>query len=445
MNKNYLLITILAFPFNLLPTASARNYIVLDFETEATGLSPTSNMGYPLWSLHPTFDNVFGSDNHFEISTNSHSGEHSLKFTYEARNNFCNTCGGKTLKHKKGLDDRDYFVANNGEDLTQEYYPAKLKNSKKPKKGIVTRPAPHAEIGKIIYNKSRGYSQWEITGISKHTTNNDQLSLKLLQPGIGEYKNRKSVFNGGDKTSITRQCGMDGIIGKVNGEFDINRRSDCNNVIVWFGDIKANIQPTGSSIFRRVYLQSTIKNAPTGHKLNYARLLRGGDSKISRGISTIASFHNDKFELHLTGFKKMGGLGRYRPGTNNPKNIHGDLNFENATWYYLEQEYKAETFTIKTHVNAKGKVIIDSYRGNGDGEYRLWFAKSGEESETPVLELKKLHLPPFLGGTGTHMSLWGNIGHHTNSYGNWYMDDIKISTEKIGPVVKADTDTPELQ
>lgn len=414
--------------------ATAKDYLTLDFETDSTGLNPVSGKAYPQWSLPPSFDRVFGTGNLFEVSDDAHSGEHSLKFTYEARNNFCNTCGQKTVSHKKGLNNVDFFVAQSAEDLTQERYPEKLKNPKKPQKGTYRPPGPHASPGKIIYNKSRGFSKWQITSITNDSAENDRLNLKLLQPGVGEFSSKKSVFNSKDKIAITRQCGVDGIIGKRKGKFDISRRNDCNGIITWITGIDPNIQPSGSSIFRRVYLMTDSTNPPSGHKLSYARFLRGGGRDLSREVYTFVSQKTGKNEIHLSGFGKMGGKNYYKPGTGKIDNLPDDMEFRNDVWYYLEQEYKSETYTMKSHVKKNGTVIIDSYTGNGDGEYRLWFARSGEETPVPVLEIKNLHLPPLLGGKGTHMSLWGNIGHHSDSTGSWYMDDIVISSKKIGPI-----------
>jgi hypothetical protein len=108
-----------------------------------------------------------------------------------------------------------------------------------------------------------------------------------------------------------------------------------------------------------------------------------------------------------------GGQPVFAPGNGLP----AALKFKRNTWYYIEQEFKAQ-----------------SEPGALDGEYRLWFYEAGSESATPVLELTGLNLPPVYGGTGQHMSLWGNVHHEKNTYGAWYMDDFVISNTYNGAV-----------
>ena len=115
----------------------------------------------------------------------------------------------------------------------------------------------------------------------------------------------------------------------------------------------------------------------------------------------------------LGGLGDFGGLNDYKPGAGLPEG----LKFERGNWYYVEQEYKSESSV-----------------GASDGAYRLWFAKSGEETTTPLVELTGIPLPPIRGGSGSHMSLWGNFGHDKNTYGAWYIDDLVISNTKIGPL-----------
>lgn len=428
-----LIATLITLHFGAYATnVTAETYIDLNFETTDTGLSPVSSKGYPLWILRPAFDLNIGPGNLFEISsTTSHSGDNSLRFVYEGRNNFCNTCGTTNVIHKKDLNGVDYFVADDGQDLTLEQVPV-LDSAGQPvlnAKGIAqVAQLPHVSPGKILYNKSRGYSQWQVVSVGNNSTRNDKLTLKLLRPGIGAYKDQPSIFNSKDSISIARQCGVDGTIGKVDGKFDLARRSDCNGAINWFGEIYENkpdnqkVQPSGTSIFRRVYLKAEITAAPAGHKLNYMKL---------KGVSLVTVANTEELALTISGLATVGGEMIYKPGTNG---MPDSAKFERGVWYYIEQEYKAETYTTtKVSVDpGDGSVTIDGYSGDGNGEYRLWFAKSGEETDTPALEVKGLSLPPMTGGGGNHMSLFGNEGHHFHTRGSWYMDDIKISNTRIG-------------
>lgn len=421
---------LLLFQISAIKTVSALDYVDLDFETPAKGLLPVSGKAYPLWTLPPAFDENYGAGNQLEISkTSSHSGSYSLRFNYEAKNNFCNTCGTKLVVQKKGVDGVNYVIASSGEDLTRESYPDGT-------------PAPHASLGKHVYNTSRGYSQWEITSISNDSATNDKLSLKLLHSGVGEFADKEQIINTNDKLAVARRCGVDGIIGKSNGEFMVNRRSDCNSSITWFGNIghintADAIQPPGGSLFRRAYLKAELVDPPTGQKLNYARFMRVSkqtDNAIADKfveVVLVADFSlRENLEPHASGFGKIGGLGRYKPGQGMPVN----LQFERGKWYYIEEEYKAETYTIKTTLESDGNITVNSYKGNSNGEYRLWFAESGKESAVPLINIKNLSLPPIIGGKGTHVSLWGNEGHDTHSRGSWYIDDVKISNK--GPIGK---------
>lgn len=419
MNQSIKLITALIYFqfFALAPTAVAAEpvtYFNMDFETQATGFIPVSNQGYPVWELPPRFDTTFGPGNHFNISdTSSHSGSRSLKFTYEARNGICNACGSVLSSHiSQGHSNADYFVSNTGDNLSIADNPLTTRKDDGPK----------AETGKFIYNISDGYSKWKILSVTNENSINDRLNLELVLKGI----NGESTINDADKIAITRHCGVDGIVGKKEGENDISRRSDCNAVIAWFNNVTP--QAPGTSIYRRTYLMSEVVSPIIHQKLNYFRPDRDGTN--SGEIRLLGDLSDQAIsDVHglLAGFKDYGGDGIYRPGLNNG---FDNIIFKRGVWYYVEEEYKAAT--VKTVDPTTGKAT----EYNADGAYRLWFGKSGEEPvfDNPTFELTNITLPPITGGNGTHISFWGNVQHHTHARGSWYIDDVIISNTWNGAV-----------
>ena len=446
-------VIIVLLQLGIVSIASAVDYLELDFESAATGQTPASFTGYPIWFLPPSFDRNYGPGNHFEVvDTTAHSGNNSLRFTYDGRNGFCNTCGTKLVLHKEGLDGADYFVANDGQDLTL-FNELLVDSNGKPilnsKGEQIFTSLPHASPGKMVYNQSQGYAQWEIVSIATENTKNDKLLLKSVRPGIGNFANAKPEINGRDQVSIARQCGVDGSIGIVNGQPSINRRSDCDSVISWLGGITPGIQPSGGSIFRRAYIKTDSVDPPQGQKLNYAFLGRSGATNTTVPITTIPTYaviipvgeyqsDTNRIEPWLVGLGPLGRESRYEPGKGLPDGFH----FEHGEWYYIEQEFKAESYTTTGLVegrdrngNGTDQWTLNGYVGQGDGEYRLWISKSGEEPDknNPTIEETGLALPPITGGQGTHMSLWGNHQHERHSRGVWYMDDIIISDQYIGP------------
>ncbi len=412
--------------FLLLPPAGmASTYFEMDFENG----QPAVQTPHPVWSLPKLFANNYGENNFFHITDEvAHRGRHSLRFDYSARNGYCNTCGFYRTTHKRGLDDVDYFVADDGKDLASKQDERKKPGKKKPRKLARPKPEKHpgkqkkhrqkshgaidkgpaASPGKILYNRDNGYSKWQITAVGDEDGKNDRLELRLLAPGIGA---EKPAFHGGDRIVIARQCDVDGHIGRKVG-----RRSDCNNVITWFAGVTE--QRPGQSLFRRMYLMVDDIDGDIHQKLHYFRA--GG--RRGRNIVLYAdSRHSDAIEPQVSGLKAFGGEAIYRPGKNGlPAGIH----FEPGVWYYLEEEYRAAT-------------LDDSGRKfRHDGVYRLWIAADngkGIDAGPPVLTVTGLDLPPIAGGRGQHISFWGNIQHDSDTRGYWYMDDIKIADRRIGP------------
>ncbi len=446
----------------VLPTSqpSAREFFNLDFEDGQKPPINTPPNANSEWSLTPIFDTVYGPGNHFVVTnTTSHSGNFSLKFTYEGRNGFCNTCGTREYTHKAGLDGVDFFVVDSGIDLTDTEDP----NTTKPDRG------PAAGPGKLVFNKSNGYSKWRVTAVEStvpedpSTFNNDKLLLKLLKPGIN---GEPPQFNGNDAVAIARKCGVDGNFG---GKID--RRSDCDPVIVWFGNVADGSDPAvpaaqspGTSIFRRVYLKQEITSGKIHQKLHYIRPDLTGEYQDE--LRVFADSRRGPLAPQITNFKSLDGPGLIKPGSDflvdltndgidNPtpapnftNNLDPAFEFERSVWYYLEEEYQAATLNPTYNPASDPRSAQydpvafpnpdpndpNTYKYNPDGAFRLWLKKSGQEgliTDPPSIELTAIRLPPILGGAGTHISFWGNIQHSVHTRGSWYIDDIRIADTRI--------------
>ncbi len=401
MKKSYLLITTLLL-IQYTGNASAIDYFVMDFED---GKQPVSTPS-PSWSLPANFAETYGPGNFFNVTNSTaHSGSYSLRFTYEARNGQCNTCGVTTLAHKSDLNNVNYFVADTGQDLT-------------------LADGAAAAVGRIVYNKTNGFSTWEIVSIGNEVATNDKLMLKPLSAGI---TNATAEFNGNDDVQIARQCGVDGTIGGK----DNNRRSDCNIVIHWFENIPVGVQNPGDSIFRRQYLKAEVTSPLIHQKLHYFKPDHGGPN-TKNVIMFADSLNTSELIPVLTGLDKYGAKSLYEPGRNG---VPASLTLERGVWYYIEEQYKAATQDLVTDPTG------NTY--NTDGEYRMWISKSGEEDTvgaTPIIELTNITMPPIRGGGGLHMSFWGNIQHWVHTRGSWYLDDYVISNAKIGKATGGNTD-----
>lgn len=402
----------------LLPIPSISLSATPVYEQNFEGGKPLVNTPDPDWSLTPIFDTLYGPGNTFSVTdSTAHSGLYSLKISYDGRNGFCNNCGTYGAIHKSGLDHADYFLSDTNENLTA------LDNINT----VKINDGPLAKAGRLVFNKTNGFSKWEITAVGSQGAINNKLSVKLLKQGIN---GETPEFNGGDEIAIARQCGVDGHIAN-----DINRRNDCDAAIIWFGDVSPQV--AGTSIFRRMYLKAEITSPLIHQKLHYFR--PGNDTDGNTG--SIVLFADSQTAPHdvqpqLSGFgspnndvypyRDYGGANFYKPGNG----LSAGLEFKRSVWYYIEEQYKAATPSGAT--DTAGRPIY-----NADGEYRLWFAESGKEDTdgaTPILELTNLTMPPIDNiNTGPTVSFWGNIQHWTHLHGNWYMDDVVIATDtKIG-------------
>ncbi len=372
----------------LLPNNSihAATLFEIDFET---GLPSPLDGPNPVWSLPPDIANTSGSGNFFEVISNvAHSGSASLRFDPNGRNGLCNTCGLYSANHDAASAQIDAFIADSGEDLT-----------------LSASNGPAAYAGKFLYNKTQGFSKWTILSVSNKYTVNDKLTVRLLRPGInGEVDG----FHSGDNILIARHCGIDGIFAG-----NVHRRSDCNDVVHQFENTSGT-QAGGQSIFRRIYIRMDMTN-PGSQKIRYwSNNIGGGGTGNKTHSYLVAKGSGDSFPVFpLVNTVKLNSDTSnilFKPGSG----LTSGLEFERGKWYYIEEEFKAE-----------------SSPAAGDGEYRLWFSESGKEGSdgsTPILELTGLFLP-----VADYVTFWGNFQHHSHTTGRIYLDDIKIATDtKIG-------------
>lgn len=375
------------------------------------------------WVLQTNFATAYGPGNFFTVSdTTSHSGNYSLRFLYEARNGVCNGCGGRNVEHINDAEHNDvgYVIDKLGADLTIADNPDFSKADDGTK----------AEPGKFVYNTSHGYSKWKISSVSNQNATNDRINLELTTAGI----NGENTIRNKDIISVTRHCGIDGIVGTLEGQNDISRRNDCNSGIAWFHGISIDPQVPGESIFRRSYFKAEVTSPNFHQKLHYLRPGRennvGGGEVVLFAESTDATAPN--MHMLLTGFRPYGGEGIYRP-TNDTG--FDNMIMERGVWYYIEEEFKAATQDLAT--DSTGETY------NSDGAYRLWFSKSGSEplQANPSFELNNVSLPILKGGAGTQISFWGNNQHHTHSRGSFYIDDVRIADTWGGPVTLDGTNT----
>ncbi|MDH5387411.1 MAG: hypothetical protein OEY06_03050 [Gammaproteobacteria bacterium] len=369
---------IVSLSFLLINNVKASGQVLYETDFEDNQLvTKTPN---PVWSLRldPDIGVIEGPGNFFTLVTgNAHSGTHSLRYNYQARNGFCNGCNGTARIHKTGLayDNVTFFVDSSGADLTQSPI--------------------FAGVGRFIYNKSDGYSKWQITGIQTDTSLNDKLILTRVADGIDGATN---TFNSGDVITVERVCGVDGLVAD-----NIDRRRDCNEAISYlisptFSD---HPQKPGEAIYRRVYLKldasSLVSEAPQLQKVRY------WTDESTSSILLVLHRQVDSMKLGIESLAAFGGPAQ--------DVIIDSVNVVPGVWYYIQEEFKARTAPDKN-----------------DGEYRLWFAEAGQESTTPVYELTGSSLSTVIAP-----SLWGNHQHWEDATGFWYIDDIKFSNVSIGP------------
>jgi hypothetical protein len=356
------------------------------YETDFEDGKLETGIGKPVWSLHldQEIGNTEGIGNFFTVVTgNAHSGTRSLQFNYTGRNAFCNSCGGRIATMAAGSFGTNVFVDAGEANLATDPF--------------------NADNGRFIYNKTDGYSKWEIVGSPvDENASGDRLNLVLDTAGINGATN---TFSPGDTVSIERQCGVDGIVADNK-----DRRRDCNEVINYFVNPNLTTRPQkpGESLYRRVYVKLDISASATLGSLPFAQKLRYWTDDNNKTIYLVVRSTTSTGTI-VPRIESLKGLG----GPDGDV-IFSDIEMIPNTWYYIQEQFKAQTED-----------------GKNDGEYRLWFAKSGEETITPVYEIAGISLSIV-----SRPSMWGNFQHlrpGDDPTTSWYIDDIKISNVSIGP------------
>ncbi len=342
------------------------------------------------WTLRAGFDDINqGVGDIYEIvSFDSHSGGYSLRFNYNGRNGFCNTCGTSKHTQKSGFGNASFFVSDSGEDLTLR------ENSDQ----------AAARSGKRVYNVTDGHTLWEVVSVDNQDATNDKLDLRLIKDGIGN--NTRLNFQSGDQIEVARQC-------EVDGSRSVNKpelRSNCDEAISYFSGVPGT-QQLGQSIYRRFYIKIEAVSVNYQTKLHFLiGKVNGSNKAYYLNLKTSASTFPDYY-LHVE-------LAQFKP--DDPKyfypNVNGELfTFKRGNWYYVEEQFKASDPV-----------------GALNGEYRLWLSEAGQEpvdSSTPIVEVTGFNVPVV-----DKNSLFGNVSSLTHSYGYIYLDDYKIAHDWNGPV-----------
>ena len=363
-------------------STAAEIYLQDDFEDGSFDVGSANPQ--PIW-YWPDNDNTGGPNAWWKISdTSAHASNYSIKLDYLARNGFANHCGIKTTYQKNGYNDT-YLVEFDGKDFTD------------PANGYV---GSGNIVGRYVWDETKNFTKWQVIGVSTTNSPNDTLNLTLIAPGPN-YDETVTIESG-DECKVARECGVDGSICISSGDICLRRRNDCNGHIIYLQGYNNSTFPYGTIIYRRFYLKfsadyirpiSTQKIAYAGTIGIPGNSMWGTCTVLGSGTKALATGN------HL-GWNSYDGY---------------PLPIELEQWYYFEDMHKSE-----------------SALGAGNGEYKAWFAKAGENPGEPKLHLQNITFPP-LGTNIGGMSIWGNKQTYEDMQGYAYVDDIVISSDRIGP------------
>jgi hypothetical protein len=338
--------------------------------------------GYPQPTWYwPSNNDTVGANAWWKItSVDKHGGSWAIRLDYLARNGRGNTCGGTTAYQKAGHSGT-YFVSSTGANLTLTPYVGS---------GSI--------VGRYLYDGTKNHTLWQITEAANQDATNDRLNLTLVTPGPGYDAN--VTISPGDTCFICRACGVDSNV--AGGAGQESRRNDCDTHSLFLQGFSAF--PYGSTIYRRFYfkLSSDYVKPSTGQKIGYSFTIGA--------LPVGATFFQERGGVYLKELAYAHDTLGYHAYSGSP------LPLVVNQWHYIEEMFKSE-----------------SSSGAADGEYKLWFARDGEDPGAPVKTLTGKSLKPITGGSGGGMSIWGNSQFYEDRAGYAYVDDIVVSDTRVGP------------
>tara|TARA_Y100000780_G_scaffold232578_1_gene267174 strand:+ start:36352 stop:37530 length:1179 start_codon:yes stop_codon:yes gene_type:complete len=238
---------------------------------------------------------MYGPEDIYYISRDkAYRGNKSLRLNFGGRNNFCNTCGTKTIELSQSEADS----------------------------GCVELPSNRTYDG-LAYNKTNGFSTWQVRSYVKKT---GKICLDKSRPQKKSISGEVDRISAGDKISFPKMCGTEGA--GIGGS--VNRRSDCDKSINYFRNTgkKNDVFPYRGRLSRRfyMYIPSETELPAITFKLTYSHFRKGPDNKRYSNVLTITVQRSERIYL-----KGPGG------GAFTSKSVERD------TWYYFEEVFERES------------------------------------------------------------------------------------------------------
>lgn len=325
------------------------------------------------------------SDDLYTLTTEqAHSGTQCLRLNCEGRNGYANTAIQNTGLTVFKVHDTSgahngvlYFLDDTGYNIDTVF-----------------------AVGDRIYNRSNGYSLWEIDSFATVNATNDKAILtKLSDPIDGTA----AVFNSGDLISIT--VAPSNLVTSTPPVITDTRRNDTNAFEALMYNPDTAGEPylaAGESYFKRYYFRFNLTVPPwTGMKMGYFGA--GGTTPVMPVLRCPDGTPSSMILVMNT----------------NPYGSNYDAplgSVANDVWYYMEVEYRSSTVP-----------------GANDGILNVWLAESGSEpidSSTPDLTTTDNELVVL--SNSAKFALWGNTQHWNDITGSIYIDDVIISNEWNG-------------
>jgi len=221
-------------------------------------------------------------------------GDKSLRLNFGGRNNFCNTCGTKTIEISQSEVDS----------------------------GCIELPS-NLTYGGVVYNKSKGFSTWQVKSYVKKT---GKICIDKSRPIKKSISRNSDQIKAGDKLSFPKMCGTDGA--GIGGSSD--RKSDCDKAVNYFrgtGD-RNKVFPYGGKLSRRfyMYIPSQTVLPETTFKLVYSHFRKGSDNKRYSNVLTISVQRNERVHIKAPGGRAFTSESVVRD-----------------KWYYFEEVFERES------------------------------------------------------------------------------------------------------